>query len=271
MTVPTVASTDAPTSSLSVIYSPSGEFEKYVLYPRNPDLVLVDTAVLCRAPPRFLSSGIGDALATFVESKPTIAADARNFTGGKTTLLGYAIGKVCEETLFLHAEQGLQANAAKVVTKAFDATVTAATLLSGLGFESGGLAAAHAIHNGLTALHSPAFHDAGFLHGEKVAFGIVCQLVFDGRPQADFDRYLSLMARCNLPITLDELLLADATFDDLLAVAEAALRPEESIHNLPYKLSRHEVAETIRAADAYAKSWQARTGWAGRFRLPDRH
>ena len=39
-----------------------------------------------------------------------------------------------------------------VVTPALEKVVEANTLLSGLGFESGGLAAAHAVHNGLTAL-----------------------------------------------------------------------------------------------------------------------
>ena len=56
--------------------------------------------------------------------------------------------------------------------------------LSGVGFESGGLAAAHAIHNGLTAL--PETH--AMLHGEKVAFGVLAQLVLEGAPEAEFFR-----------------------------------------------------------------------------------
>lgn len=50
--------------------------------------------------------------------------------------------------------------------------VEANTLLSGLGFESGGLAGAHALHNGFTAL--PATHK--FYHGEKVAVGTCVHL-----------------------------------------------------------------------------------------------
>ena len=38
---------------------------------------------------------------------------------------------------------------------------------AGLGFESGGLAAAHAVHNGLTAVP----HTHAMMHGEKVNFG----------------------------------------------------------------------------------------------------
>ncbi|MFT5940151.1 MAG: glycerol dehydrogenase [Paraglaciecola sp.] len=54
-----------------------------------------------------------------------------------------------------------------VVTPALEHIVEANTLLSGLGFESGGLAAAYAIDNGLTIL--PATHN--YYHGEKVAVG----------------------------------------------------------------------------------------------------
>jgi glycerol dehydrogenase len=50
--------------------------------------------------------------------------------------------------------------------------LVANTLLSGLGFESSGLAVAHAVQNGLTA--APATH-ADF-HGEKVAYGSLVQL-----------------------------------------------------------------------------------------------
>src|SRR5690625_7219330 len=65
---------------------------------------------------------------------------------------GYAIAEKCEEILF---EQGLQAYAANkegLVTPALEAIIEANTLLSGLGFENGGIAGAHAIHNGLATL-----------------------------------------------------------------------------------------------------------------------
>lgn len=45
----------------------------------------------------------------------------------------------------------------KIVSPALERIVEANTLLSGLGFESSGLAAAHAIHNGLTMI--PSTHD----------------------------------------------------------------------------------------------------------------
>jgi len=57
VSMPTVASTDAPTSALSVIYSEHGEFQEYRFYEDHPDLVLVDTAIIADAPTRFFRSG----------------------------------------------------------------------------------------------------------------------------------------------------------------------------------------------------------------------
>lgn len=141
--LPTTASTDAPCSALSVIYTPGGEFEKYTFYDKNPNLVLVDTGVVVQAPARFLAAGIGDAIATNVEARQ--AKYSPNFGGLLPTDLSEAIGAKCEEILFKFGKQAYEANKAKALTPAFEAVVEANTLLSGLGFESGGLAAAHAV------------------------------------------------------------------------------------------------------------------------------
>lgn len=57
MVVPTLASTDAPCSALSVMYHPDGTFNEVVFYPDNPYAVIVDTQVIVEAPKRFLLSG----------------------------------------------------------------------------------------------------------------------------------------------------------------------------------------------------------------------
>ncbi|NMU26692.1 iron-containing alcohol dehydrogenase, partial [Vibrio parahaemolyticus] len=61
---PTAASSDAPTSALSVVYKQSGEFLEYLPLRKNPDLVVVDSHIIAKAPTRLLVAGIGDALAT---------------------------------------------------------------------------------------------------------------------------------------------------------------------------------------------------------------
>lgn len=255
--LPTTASTDAPTSALSVIYNDEGEFESYRFYDKNPNLVLVDTALIVQAPPRFLASGIADALATWVEARGAIRAGSTNMAGGKTTILGATIGEKCEEVLFEHALLAWQANEEKLVTPAFEAVVEANTLLSGLGFESGGLAAAHAIHNGFTALHGE-IHD--LTHGEKVAYGTLAQLILDQTPQAEFEEYLELYIALDLPVTLKALKLDQASDEDLQRVAETALKEGESSHNLSYRLTPDQVVHAIRAVDVHARAFLQKIG-----------
>lgn len=73
--IPTIASTDAPTSALSVIYTEAGEFEEYLIYPKNPDMVVMDTAIIAKAPVRLLVAGMGDALSTGLKRKPVMTPE----------------------------------------------------------------------------------------------------------------------------------------------------------------------------------------------------
>lgn len=245
---PTVASTDAPTSALSVVYSAAGAFESYRIHGRNPDLVLVDSGVIVRAPVRYLVAGMGDALSTWYEGRAAAAAGRPNMRGGATTAAALAIARLCRDTVLADGAAAVAAARQQRVTPEVDAIIEANTLLSGLGFESAGLAAAHAVHNGLTAL--PATH--GALHGEKVAFGTLVQLVLDAAPAEEFAAVVRFCRAVGLPVTLRELGLPAATEADIDTIARRATQPGETIHNMPRPVTAAEVAAAIRTADTRA-------------------
>ena len=256
--VPTIVSTDTPTSALAVIYTDEGVFEEYMLLPRNPDLVLVDTQVAANAPVRFFVAGMGDALATWVEARA--AADGRKtaMAGGAPTMAALALAKLCWDTLMSYGVSAKQAAEQHVVTPAVEKVVEANTLLSGLGFESGGLAAAHAVHNGLTAL--PATHD--YMHGDKVNFGTLTQLALEDRPTAEINDFIAFCSRVGLPTTLEGVGLGGADRADLMTVAEAATMPNETIHNMPFTVDAEIACDAMIAADAYGRAFResARAG-----------
>lgn len=243
---PTVASSDAPCSALSVIYTDEGVFQEYRFYRRNPDLVLVDTEVVAQGPARLLAAGMGDALATWFEAKTCVASHRRNARGGGSTRSALALAELCYRTLIEDGAAAMRSVAAKVVTPSLERIVEANTLLSGLGFESSGLAAAHAIHNGLTA--APATH--AYFHGEKVAFGVIVQLVLEGAPQERFAEVFRFSRSVGLPITLEGIGCAGLPRDLLTVVAERSTAPGETIHNEPFEVSAAMVADAILAADA---------------------
>ena len=94
-TAPRVASSDAPCSALSVIYTEEGVFHEYRFYRKNPDLVLVDTQVIAQGPPRLLVAGMGDALATWFEAKTCVDGNVRNMRGGASTQSALALAELC--------------------------------------------------------------------------------------------------------------------------------------------------------------------------------
>ncbi len=244
--VPTIASTDAPCSALSVIYTPEGEVKRYLLLPRNPDVVLVDSGVIARAPTRFLVSGMGDALATWFEAEDCRIKRGANMTGRLGPMTAYALAQLCYDTLLEYGVLARTACDAQVVTPALERVIEANTLLSGLGFESGGLAAAHAIHNGLTLL--PETH--AYWHGEKVAIGTLAMLMLTDRPAATIDEVFTFCRAVGLPTRLADVGLADVSDEALLAAATRACAEGETIHNEPFEVTPGKVLAALKAADA---------------------
>ena len=249
---PTLASSDAPCSALSVIYTDEGVFQEYRFYRKNPDLVLVDTAVIAQAPPRLLAAGMGDALATWFEAKTCVAGHVKNMRGGASTRSALALAELCYKTLIEDGVDALRAVRQKAVTPALERIVEANTLLSGLGFESSGLAAAHAIHNGLTA--APPTHD--YFHGEKVAFGTLVQLVLEGASRQQIRDVLTFSSEVGLPITLQEIGCAEMPAEVLQQVAGRSVAPGETIHNEPFEVTSRMVADAILTADAIGRDWR---------------
>jgi len=248
---PTIAATDAPTSSSAVLYTPEGAFDDYAYFISNPDVVLVDTAVIATAPARFLVSGMGDALSTYFEARSCKRAFARVNASGhgraaaSGTMTAMALAKLCYETLL---EDGLKAKVAcecKSVTPALENIVETNILLSGLGFESGGLAAAHAVHNGLTVLEE-THH---FFHGEKVAFGTIVHLVLENSSSEELKTVIGFCKSVGLPTCLKDLGVTDVTREKIMAVAKMSCAEGESIHNMPFAVTVDSVYAAILAAD----------------------
>lgn len=259
VTVPSVASTDAPTSALSVIYTEDGAFEEYRFFPKNPDLVLVDTQVVANAPAAFLAAGVGDALATWLEARATAQAHANTMAGGLPTLAATALARLSWEVLWENALPALDAVRDHVVTPAVEKVVEVNTLLSGLGFESGGLAAAHAIHNGLTAAHQTH----GLAHGQKVNIGSLTQLVLEGAPTQEIRDFIEFTTRVGLPNTLTEVGLSVEDEADLVRVAEAATASDETIHNMPFKISVADLVSALKSIERFSRLVRSEAG------LPD--
>jgi glycerol dehydrogenase len=250
ITIPTIASTDSPTSSLGVIYTADGVYDHVVRCGRNPDVVLVDSAVIIAAPVRFLVAGMGDALSTWFEARSNLESRSKNYIGDgyAATLAGAQIARGCHDVLMRDGRSAFAAAKAGCLTPAVENIIEANTLLSGLGFENCGVSAAHGIHDALTVLE-PTHH---FFHGEKVAFGVICLLVLENRPPEELNEALDFCIDLGLPTTLADLGLHDVTQAELLRVGEVAMQPTNVIHSVPVELTAGLIANAIRTASVLA-------------------
>ena len=199
--VPTVASNDAPTSRLAVVYTDAHVLSEVRLMTTNPDAVVVDTAIIARAPRRFFVAGIGDALSKKFEVEQCYASGGMNFYKARPTELAVAIADQCYRVTRRDAAEALKAVDAKTPNAAFESIVEATILLSGLGFESGGLSIAHSLTRGFSALPSLG----ASLHGEQVGFGLLVQLCLEGRSDAFLADMVEFYRAVNLPTNLSEL------------------------------------------------------------------
>lgn len=254
---PTIASTDAPCSALSVIYTDEGVFEEYLFLPANPNMVLMDTEIIAKSPVRLTVSGMGDALATYFEARACQASEATTCAGGNVTMAAMSLAKLCFDTLMNEGVKAKLALEAGACTKAVEKVIEANTLLSGIGFESGGLAGAHAIHNGFTVLDE-CHH---MYHGEKVAFGTITQLVLEDIPAEELEDIIDWCIELGLPVTLKELGITEVTDEKLMAVATAACAENDTLHNMPFEVTPETVCAAIKAADAYGRYFQENRRW----------
>ena len=245
---PSIAATDAPCSGCAVTYTANGEYIKVEYQKTNPRVVLIDTEVIAKAPARFISSGMGDAFATYLEALACEATGSPNecVGGGQRTLTAMALCKLCMDTLFEYGEQAKKDADRGIVSDAIEKIIETNTLLSGLGFESAGLGMCHAVSNTFTFF--PQCHSMH--HGEKVAFGCLVELeMYD--PLGIRDKTYEFFANIGLPITLADMMLPDAADEQIMLMARDVAKndPSQYSHHEPYEFDAQKIFDAIRAVD----------------------
>lgn len=239
--VPTVAASDAPTSQVAVIYD-----EKHVktgAIRMNPTvvLVLVDTGIIARAPVRFLIAGMGDAISTKFEAEACWASSAVNAFGGMPFNATLYLGHLAYDTIRNYGEAAITSVKKNEVSLALENVIEANILLSGLGWESGGVAAAHAVHAGFTLLEE--MHQS--LHGEKVAYGVLVQLVLERREKDFILDLVSFYKRVGLPTRLADLGGGDFQIQKIEKAVDVICQKGSSIYHMPFPVDRKMVIEAI--------------------------
>lgn len=227
--IPTIAATCAAWTPLAVWYNDKGEALRYEIFPDANYLLLVEPRILLNAPSEYLRAGIGDTLAKWYEAK---ILSASTHPLPLSVRLGLQTAQTIRDLLILQGEKALEAVKRNQLTQDFqdvvDAILAGGGMVGGLGERFTRIAAAHAVHNGLTALSQTA----RYLHGIKVAYGLLIQLALLQKEQ-ELSRLIPVFRRLQLPVSLSEL---DVSWQDktaLRALIRRTLQEGESIWYLP--------------------------------------
>ncbi|MDB6002738.1 MAG: iron-containing alcohol dehydrogenase [Rhizobacter sp.] len=217
--VPTSASNDGPCSRSFVFYDDRHRMESVEHMARNPDVVLVDTELLVRAPRTLLVSGIGDALCKLYEGRQTRIAQGRNLFGGINTIAAEQISIACDRVIRADAVPALAALPTGKPNDAFERLTEALVLLSGLAFENSGLSLAHSITRGLPLIPSIATT----LHGLQVGYGLLVQFLLERRDDAFMKEQFTFYRSVGLAVNLAGLNAPDASAATIATIAQGTM------------------------------------------------
>lgn len=229
--VPTVASNDGAPTRAIVIFDERRVITEVRMLPRNPEIVLVDTSIIARAPARFLAAGMGDALSKVFEVTACKETGGKTSFGALTSHTALSLANACHQTI---RERGLAALSACEVghpNEALEDVVEASILMSGLSFESGGLSIGHALAHGLTVVPQAA----EFLHGEHVAYASLVQMAHEKKSMREIIDLKNFMISVGLPVSLADLKVGRTELSQVVRASLATHFARNSVFPATYE------------------------------------
>jgi uncharacterized oxidoreductase len=247
--IPTLASTCSAWTPLSVFYTEEGEFTHYTLFPKSSLIVLIEPRIILHSPIKYVRAGIADTLAKWYEADVLIR-DLQDLP--LPVKIAHQNARLCQIVLLEHSQAALKAMEAKTSSPAFlqviETIIVAGGIVGGFGDRYGRIAAAHSVHNGLTVAYE-AHH---LLHGEKVAYGILVQLVLEENLE-EVATLLPFYKALELPILLSDLGLNHNDLEKLKAIAVRTVASGESIHYLEKDFSSDDILTAILTLETFVQ------------------
>jgi len=213
---------------------------------------------------RSLVSGCGDAMSTYYEARTVYEnPKALSMCEARPTATALALSTLCKDLLYEHALTGIAAVEAKAANDALEKVVEANTLLSGIGFESGGLAMSHSVAQALSWVKSVHDHH---MHGEMVAMGLLTMLVAEsmqdppllGRSE-DLEKVGKFLCEVGLPCCHEQIHFSAGDPAEIEKFCDAALA-QWFCHNEPFVVTKELVLKAWSEADKKGQEFRAKYG-----------
>ncbi|MCR4632650.1 MAG: iron-containing alcohol dehydrogenase family protein [Erysipelotrichaceae bacterium] len=243
-TVPTIASTCAAVTKISILHNDDGSFKEIYRLKSAPVYCFIDPEIIAHAPAKYFWAGMGDTMAKHVESVFSSRNDDLDFE----SFYGVTVSKLCYEPIL---EKGLKAYEdvkAHEVSKEVDDVIKSIIIATGsvsLSVDPNyNSALAHALYYGLTVRE---WMERKHLHGEIVSYGTLVQLMLDGQ-EKELRRVYDFNKSVALPVCLKDLdLEKDDPLDDVL---DATIVNQELDH-IPYPITKEMVRAAILKLEDY--------------------
>lgn len=214
--IPTLASNCAPWTPLSVMYTAEGVCTGFDIHTKQVAFLAVEPQLLLEAPVEYFVAGIGDTLAKWYESDVILSRPENQHNA--LLQASRAAALLCRDNIVTFGAEAVADNRTHTLSPAFVQVAETIIAISGLvgGFGDGYARStiAHAVHDTLTAY--PESHD--FLHGSKVAYGILVQLAFEEK-WTEIDQLAIFYDSLGLPKSLFDLNLGYLTNEQLAVLA----------------------------------------------------
>ncbi len=247
--IPTIAATCASWAAVSIIYDEEGTQVDFFDTQKSANLILADTKILAEAPDRYLKAGIIDTLAKWYEAEPNIKNNNESLQlkiQTETAKLGFDILLEKSAKYFNSENRKNNINDFKQIV---DSIILLAGLVNSIKSNEfyGGLA--HPFYNSTTQI--PETRNK--LHGEKVAFGILAQLVLEGKSKDKLIETFNLFKSFGAPITLKEIGITNEIEEKVNLIAEDISKKSAFYQGINYELTSDIIKKAILKADSIGK------------------
>lgn len=247
ISVPTAASTDAPSTRGIVIYDDQHTMIAVEQMDQNPAFVIVDTAIIAKAPARLLLSGIGDALTAKFETEGAWKGTGLSKQGTRPLKVGVMLGDICYRMLLEHGPGAMRVAGTGEVTADLEAVVEAILWVSAVAFENTGLSIAHAVATEFGAIEPVRKHS---LHGEHAAYGTLVQAIAEDRPEDEIQTLFGFYDEVGMPRRLSALGMPDIG-DGAIESLAARCAKSPFMVNQERMLDANDLAAAFRAVENY--------------------
>lgn len=264
--VPTVASSDAACSFLSIVNKTpeqGGGVAEFHFCKTNPVLVMADEELIIGAKPYLLACGMADALSTWFEAESCQQTGALCYSGGTRTDLAMCIARLCYDQVMLYGRDAMKAAREGVITPAFSKIVETNILISGCGFGGCGLATAHGMHGCFEGI--PTDDGKHYEHGQLVAFSILIGMWLNKKTLVEIEAMYSLFYDIGMPITLEDIGYTNITDQFLDDVTAFGLKDDfdgfpyrSFVYNEPVELNHQVLRTALVKTQEFGKAYYAR-------------